>query len=556
MSEQPIFQQKNLSQLKPEQKEDLILSKIEFKEEEYTSGPKRGQKVYKSSSTDRSRKMAILEENSPIIPESKYTYDVEIVHDSKPDKPMKGFFTVKIVKTYENGVPIEQEIKQEPDILTPISIDHEAKEAFFLDVKVDVVGKKTALVPNKEEFADFCIDEKTALVLRKIAEAYMHRTPCLLEGATSTSKTSSIKFLSMVTGNEVERMNLNGQTDTSELIGKFVPNDGDLQLTFENAVKNFKDMPADAKEILQRANKEARGLNKEESIAIGKLLGIEATEWVWHDGVVPRCMKEGRICLLDELNLADQSVIARLNSVSEENPSLVLTENGGEKIGPGGDYEVDPNFWLTATQNPSEYEGRRPLSSAERDRFGVQIIVPIPNFKQYAQMMSLMVYGNQPNFEVDGVEYEGGEYAPKFDNLADIPNMAGFLDKLSLFQEAIEKSAREGEIGKNKQEPYIFTRRGLINFMRYLSTMEFYRGKKREKINIQNDPKAIILRAIELYFLGRLYQDDQEDLEDLKKVKDLLEANGIGIGKDAAGKDKFKHEFTVAAERKSSSGTP
>ena len=56
-----------------------------------------------------------------------------------------------------------------------------------------------------------------------VAQAVALREPCLLEGVTSTSKTSSILYLAALLNQPVVRLNLNGQTDTGELVGRFVP---------------------------------------------------------------------------------------------------------------------------------------------------------------------------------------------------------------------------------------------------------------------------------------------------------------------------------------------
>jgi midasin (ATPase involved in ribosome maturation) len=88
----------------------------------------------------------------------------------------------------------------------------------------------------------------------------------------------------------------------------------------------------------------------------------------WHDGPLVRAMKDGDIFLLDEINLAEDAVIERLNSVLESGRTLTLAERGG------GDIETErivahPNFKFLATMNPGGDYGKRELSPALRSRF-------------------------------------------------------------------------------------------------------------------------------------------------------------------------------------------
>ena len=78
-------------------------------------------------------------------------------------------------------------------------------------------------VPDAQAFAHFCIDQPTAETLAHLALSVSLNEPCLLEGETSTSKTSSVLFLASLLGHPVVRINLNGQTDTGELVGRYVP---------------------------------------------------------------------------------------------------------------------------------------------------------------------------------------------------------------------------------------------------------------------------------------------------------------------------------------------
>ena len=46
----------------------------------------------------------------------------------------------------------------------------------------------------------------------------------------------------------------------------------------------------------------------------------------WHDGILLEAMEQGGLLLIDEISLANDSVLERLNSVFEQDRTLVVTE--------------------------------------------------------------------------------------------------------------------------------------------------------------------------------------------------------------------------------------
>ena len=77
-------------------------------------------------------------------------------------------------------------------------------------------------------------------------------------------------------------------------------------------------------------------------------------------------MKNGHFFLADEISLADDSVLERLNSVLEPERSLLLSEKAS-----GGDPEVvaaASEFRFLATMNPGGDYGKKELSPALRNR--------------------------------------------------------------------------------------------------------------------------------------------------------------------------------------------
>jgi midasin len=52
----------------------------------------------------------------------------------------------------------------------------------------------------------------------------------------------------------------------------------------------------------------------------------------WHDGILVQAMQEGGLLLIDEISLANDSVLERLNSVFESDRTLVLSEKSSSEV--------------------------------------------------------------------------------------------------------------------------------------------------------------------------------------------------------------------------------
>ena len=97
----------------------------------------------------------------------------------------------------------------------------------------------------------------------------------------------------------------------------------------------------------------------------------------WCDGPLVRAMRNGEMLLLDEISLADDAVLERLNSVLEPGRAITLVERG-DTGGADGDVETivgADQFAVVATMNPGGDFGKRELSPALRSRF-TEIWVP------------------------------------------------------------------------------------------------------------------------------------------------------------------------------------
>ena len=85
----------------------------------------------------------------------------------------------------------------------------------------------------------------------------------------------------------------------------------------------------------------------------------------WHDGILVEAMQQGGLLLIDEISLANDSVLERLNSVFEADRTLVISEKSSKEAVRIVGHE---KFKMVATMNPSGDFGKKELSPALRNR--------------------------------------------------------------------------------------------------------------------------------------------------------------------------------------------
>ncbi|XP_038145137.1 midasin isoform X1 [Cyprinodon tularosa] len=130
-------------------------------------------------------------------------------------------------------------------------------------------------------------------------------------------------------------------------------------------------------------------------------VGEEVRLFEWTDGPLVLAMKEGGVFLMDEISLADDSVLERLNSVLETEKSLVLAEKGS-----GDDDDVEliraaAGFRLVATMNPGGDFGKKELSPALRNRF-TEIWCPQSN--SHSDLVQIIRHNLQAGLSLHGLD--------------------------------------------------------------------------------------------------------------------------------------------------------
>ena len=156
-----------------------------------------------------------------------------------------------------------------------------------------------------------------------------HKEPALLVGETGCGKTSVCQLLALLRGQKLRILNCHQHTETSDFIGGFRP---------------------------------TRTSERQEMMDEGKT----AAPFAWEDGPLIKAMRDGDILLVDELSLAEDSVLERLNSVLEPGRSITLPEKGGAEV---EELAAHPNFLILGTMNPGGDFGKKELSPALRNRF-------------------------------------------------------------------------------------------------------------------------------------------------------------------------------------------
>ncbi|XP_064402600.1 midasin-like isoform X2 [Halichondria panicea] len=170
--------------------------------------------------------------------------------------------------------------------------------------------------------------------------------PVLMVGATGCGKTSLCQLLSALLGRQLFSVNCHLHTDASDFLGGLRP-------------------------VRSKHTEERESGNP----------GL----FQWSDGVVIQAMRSGGCLMIDEISLAGDAVLERLNSILEPERKLLVSERTRYE---GEVYEISASrgFAVLATMNPGGDYGKKELSPALRNRM-VEIWCPVADSRKSYQLI-------------------------------------------------------------------------------------------------------------------------------------------------------------------------
>ena len=221
-----------------------------------------------------------------------------------------------------------------------------------------------------------------------ISNALDHHEPVLLVGDTGSGKTSICQFIAAARSQKLIMLNAHQNLESSDLVGAQRPL-RDREQLLQQQYQDLKSLLSNDPNVSAGANHKqllAYYLSHESNLRLKArdvLDQIDCCDRIndsvkrqqrlfeWVDGPLVKAMKMNDIFLFDEISLADDAVLERLNSVLEDERTMVLAENFGDlSVISAGD-----SFQFLATMNPGGDYGKKELSPALRNRF-TEIWVP------------------------------------------------------------------------------------------------------------------------------------------------------------------------------------
>ena len=211
--------------------------------------------------------------------------------------------------------------------------DVDPENLFTLSEKTSLVTKSILEEIEKQNASSFghvvwtYHMRRMAVLVRK---SYQFKEPVLLVGETGGGKTTICQLVAHINNRKLYIVNCHMHTESSDFLGNLRP------------VRNHSD--SGEKKLFE-----------------------------WVDGPLIQSMQNGDFFLADEISLADDSVLERLNSLLEPERSLLLSEKGIDLSEDSKDADntiiANENFFFIGTMNPGGDYGKKELSPALRNRF-------------------------------------------------------------------------------------------------------------------------------------------------------------------------------------------
>ncbi|XP_076652583.1 midasin [Halictus rubicundus] len=309
--------------------------------------------------------------------------------------------------------------------------------------RAKLVIKKSARVQLPVKSSNFSYTRPSVCLLERITSCVAQKEPVLLVGETGTGKTSCIQYLAQITGHKLVVINMNQQSESTDLLGGYKPLDFKLLILpireefeilfrsyfaiepnkkflshighcFEErkwktltslmihstsaAIKRLKANPQnqDAVQILKKWDAMARKLEKLQSQAQSNY----SLAFSFVEGGLVKALKNGDWVLLDEINLATAETLECLSGLLEDScGSLSLLERGDKEP-----IKRHADFAIFACMNPATDVGKKDLPVGLRNRF-TEFFVDELTEKSDLQLLvnSYLKDLNLPPEKIDGI---------------------------------------------------------------------------------------------------------------------------------------------------------
>ncbi|XP_045137299.1 midasin-like isoform X1 [Portunus trituberculatus] len=254
----------------------------------------------------------------------------------------------------------------------------------------------------------FSFTRPAACLLERICVAVMNQEPVLIVGETGTGKTSTVQYLAHQTRNKLHVINMNQQSDSTDLLGGFKPVEmktivAPVRQEFEELFaatfvtndnskflrhimtcflsQRWSDLFTLMDHSQKKATERLEGKTDAESKALiskwkkqrSKIASMKeqvqnaqsALAFAFIEGTLIKAVQEGEWVLLDEINLASAETLECLSGLLEcRTGSLTLLERGDNKP-----ISRHPDFRLFACMNPATDVGKKELPAGLRNRF-------------------------------------------------------------------------------------------------------------------------------------------------------------------------------------------
>ncbi|GIW67153.1 MAG: hypothetical protein KatS3mg096_021 [Candidatus Parcubacteria bacterium] len=393
--------------------------------------------------------------------------------------------------------------------------------------KEDIEAIKREIIPMRESFE----------ILVAMAMTYKRRQPLLIEAPTAIGKTYlAEKFTELLYGRGVKPLDFycSGQTDVSELMGKWVPKaETEEEKRRWNEFLELSETQIQISQIAQEVEQKT-WLSPEQKLnlirtklqELAKQAGLsERTQWQFQYGVVPKAMGliknpdgsfsfdeqkgEGFILHIEEVGLAEPQVIDVLLKLRGKRGQLAeeiqLWENGGRKIKSG------PKFWVFFSTNPpEEYLARNEVDPALARGVVFKRMTELSEESLRLASDYYFTYklGKKPEVKPEGCILD-------IYNHSDIGKEVAKV--IAAFHNDLNKELKKGEKGRRQRIPLT------LDDMARVADALIY-NQIRDKETGRLDLTATLINLINFYYIDRLAD---EDLKETMKnnLKELLEGD-------------------------------